>query len=498
MQRNTQTHSGNHDGSRRAPRLARLLRMLARLIEGKSANATWDDSHVLALEDRVESPLPDGPLPPTIVDLEAVDHLLADLHRRGIKANVGKIQMVHIGAIRAAFGDNWNRYAARAMELAEGVLHQYLDPTDIYSRYENFAFIVVFSDLDEAYARERAAAISLEIQYRLLHDPMLAKRVSVTSVAARIVDMLGDEVPPTVGALSQEFDRKSKEKRALKNPGLAKPRRSCVGKLPQGMGIFAPAYRPMLYLPDRTISTYVAVHRSRLKDGIWLVDEAAYPVGQAGDLTLEFDELLMRRVAADLRNTIVESNDAFVGTMVNISSLNTSSPLFRRLHLLDNRSRDQFVIEIVGVQSGTPLGLLVEVVGSLRPFTKRVNLRLPLFYSEIEHLSSVGLHSVGCDISAPKLQHRRTSEIAEAMESFVEQAKAGDFHTLFHGVSTTEQFATAVKVGADYLTGDAVAPYIASPAAPLRFEQLEHVFPAQSGLDGPSVTGSTTLRDVAS
>ncbi|MCZ6863792.1 MAG: hypothetical protein O7I42_26670, partial [Alphaproteobacteria bacterium] len=154
------------------------MRMLARLVEGKSANATWDDSDVLVAEDRVESPQPDGPLTPTLVDLEAVDHLLADLHRRGIKANVGKIQLVHVGAIRAAFGDHWDRYAGRAMELAEGVLRQYLDPTDTYSRYENFAFIVVFSDLDAAYARERAAAISLEIQYRLLHDPMLAERVS--------------------------------------------------------------------------------------------------------------------------------------------------------------------------------------------------------------------------------------------------------------------------------------------------------------------------------
>ena len=141
---------------------------------------------------------------------------------------------------------------------------------------------------------------------------------------------------------------------------------------------------------------------------------------------------------------------------------------------------------------------MVEIVCILSPYTRQVNLRLPLFGPEIEHLSSVGLHSVGCDISAPKLQHRRTSEIAEAMESFVEQANALDFHTHFHGVSTTEQFATAVKIGADYLTGDAVAPYISSPAGPLRVEQLERVFPAQSGLDGPSVTGSTTLRDVAS
>lgn len=498
MQRNTQSHSGNHDGPRRAPLLARLLRMLARLVEGKSAETSWDNKDVPAAEERAESLQPDEPPPPSRVDLQSVEHLLADLHKRGVKASVGKIQMVHVGTIRDAFGDNWDRFAGRAMELAEGVLRQHLDPTDIYSRYENFAFIVVFSDLDEAYARERAAAISLDIQYRLLHDADLAERVSVNSVAARIVDILGDDVPPTLGALSQELDRKTKENRALEHTGFPRPKRSRAGELPQWMGKFAPAYRPMLYMPNQTISTYVAVHRRRLEDGNWLIDEAAYPVGRAGDLTLDMDELLMRRVSADLRNTIVERNNAIVGTMINIRSLNKSSPLFSQLHLLGNRARDQFVVEIAGVLPGTPLGLLVEVVGSLRPFTKQVNLRLPLFDPEVEHLSSVGLHSVGCDISDPKLEHRRTSEIAEAMESFVEQANALEFHTHFHGVSTTEQFATAVKVGADYLTGDAVAPYISSPAGPLRFEQLEGVFPAQSELDGPSVTGSTTLRDVAS
>lgn len=496
MQRNTRP-SKNHDGPRKAPVLARLFRMLARFVEGKSADASWDDSDVLLADERVASPRPSGPPPPARVDLRAVDHLLADIHKRGIKATVGKIQMVHVGAIRDAFGENWDRYAGRAMDLAEGVLSRHLDPTDIYSRYENYAFIVVFSDLDEAYARERAAAISLEIQYRLLHDPELAERVSVTSVAARMVDMLGDEVPLTVGALSRELDRKAKEKKALEQPVFPRPERSLPGELPKWMGKFSPAYRPMLYMPDQTISSYLAVHRRRLEDGTWLIDEAAYPGGRAGELTLEMDEKLIRRVVADLRNTVVESNEALVGAMINIRSLQKSSPVYPQLHLLGNRARDQFVVEIAGVQPGTPLGLLVEVVGSLRPFTKLINLRLPLFDPEMKHLSAVGLHSIGCDVSAPKLRHRRVNEIAEAMESFVEHANALDFHTHFHGVNTTELFATAVQVGADYLTGDAVAPYISSPAGPLRFEQLEHAFPAQSGLDELSVSGSTASPDVA-
>ncbi len=472
--------------------------MLARLIEGDSADEMWADSDALLASEKVVSPRPDGPSPPTRVDLKAVDQLLADLHKRRIKANVGKVQMVHVGAVRDAFGDDWDRYAGRAMDLAEGVLRRHLDPTDLYSRYENFAFIVVFSDLDEAYAQERAAAISLEIQYRLLHDPQLAKRVSVSAVAARMVDVLGDEVPPTVGALSQELDRKAREKQTQEQRDQTKPKPNIPGDLPDWMGKFSPAYRPMLYMPDQSIGTYFAIHRRRLDDGAWLVDEAAYPGGRAGELTLEMDELLMRRVVADLRNTIVESNDALVGSMVNIRSLNKSSPLFNQFHKLGNRARDQLVIEIIGVQPGTPLGLLVETVGNLRPFTKHVNLRLPLFDLEIEHLSTVGLHSVGCDLSATKLRRRKASEIAEAMESFVEQANVLDFQTHFHGVCTTEQFATAVRVGADYLTGDAVAPYIASPAGPLRFEQLERAFPVQSGLDGPSANGSTTLHDVAS
>ena len=143
MQRNTQSHSGNHDGLRRAPLLERLLRMLARLVEGKSAETSRNNDDVFTAEERGESPQPDGPLLPSRVDLQAVEHLLADLHKRGIKASVGKIQMVHVGTIRDAFGDNWDRFAGRAMEIAEGVLCQHLDPSDIYSRYENFAFIAL-------------------------------------------------------------------------------------------------------------------------------------------------------------------------------------------------------------------------------------------------------------------------------------------------------------------------------------------------------------------
>lgn len=483
MPKNMQAHAGKNDGPRGersahgSPFLARMLRMLARLIEGRSADASWNDSDVLLAEERVASPRQDGSPAPARIDLQAVDHLLTDIHKRGVKASVGKIQMVHVGAVREAFGESWDRYAGRAMDLAEGVLRRHLDPTDLYARYENFAFIVIFSDLDEAYAQERAAAISLEIQYRLLHDPELADRVSVNSVAARIVDMLGDEVPPTLGALSQELDRKSKEKQAQQQLGQPKPEPGGPGNLPEWMGKFSPAYRPVLYTSDQTIGSYFAIHRRRLKDGTWLIGEAAYPGGRAGDLTLEMDELLMRRVVSDLRDSVVDGSGALVSTMINIRSLNKSSPLFPQFHKLNNRARDQFIIEVVGVQPGTPLGLLVEIAGNLRPFTKQVNLRLPLFDPEINHLSTVGLHSIGCDLSATKLQNRRTSEIIEAMEIFVERANALDFQTHFHGVSSSELFATAVSVGVDYLSGEAVAPFIASPAGCLQFEQLERAFP---------------------
>ena len=462
----------------KAPFLARLFRMLARAIEGKPARvAPWDDD-VLVADERVASPRPSEPAAPTRVDQKAVDQLLVDIHKSGIKASVGKIQMVHVGAVRQALGDKWDRYAGRAMDLAESVLRRHLDPSDLYARYENFAFIVVFSDIDEAYAQERAAAISLEIQYRLLHDPHLAKRVSVNSVAARIVDMLGEEVSPTVGALSRELDRKARENSAEEQRLEPKTAGGGAGDLPDWIGKFSPAYRPVLYTPDQTIATYAATHRRRLEDGTWLIDESAYPGGRADELTVEMDVLLARRVIADLRNAVIEDNDALIGTLANIRSLGKASPLIPFLHQLNNRARDQFVVEIAGVQPGTPLGLLIEVTGILRPFTKHLNLRLPLFDPEIEHLATVGLHSVGCDLSAPKLQHHRPSEIADAMETFVERAHSLDFHVHFHGVSTTEMFATAVRVGADYLTGDAVAPFITSPAGRLRFEQLDRAFPA--------------------
>ena len=502
MPKNTPAHAGNLDGppgdrtARKSPPLARLLRTLARLIEGKPADASWDEAdNVLLADERVASPRSAEPPAPVRIDLKAVDHLLTDIHERGVKASVGKIQMVHVGAVREAFGEKWDRYAGRAMDLAEGVLRRHLDPTDLYARYENFAFIVIFSDLDEAYAQERAAAISLEIQYRLLHDPELAERVSVNSVAARIVDMLSDEVPPTLGALSRELDRKSKERQSQQQYG--QPKRNKPNELPEWIGKFSPGYRPMLHTSDQTIGTYFAVQRRRLEDGTWLIDEDAYPGGRDEVVTLEMDELLGRRVVSDLRDAVVDGSGALVATMINIRSLYQTSPLFPQFHKLSNRARDQFVIEVVGVQPGTPLGLLVEIAGNLRPFSKQINLRLPLFDPEIDHLSTVGLHSIGCDLTSARLEHRRISEIAEAMEIFVERANALDFHTHFHGISTTEQFATAVRVGADYLTGDIVAPFIASPAGRLQFEQIERAFPTKSGLDGPSVSGSTTPHDVA-
>ncbi len=439
-------------------------------------------------------------------DAKAIENLLAAMREQRMETSDGSIQMVHFGALPQAIGRRWAGYVERAMRLSESVLLKRLGKDDFFTRYADFAFIVVFADTEDHAAPRKAQALSEDIQHRLLLDRELSGQVPIREVIRRITDLLGDDTPAKILKLAKALDSnaKLKEKEAHgsgKTPAPANPSPSAVkeksadrpakprekaaaitedkfkalsarpadgpqGALPDWMGNLSAAFRPMLHVNNRVVGIYAGFPLRVTPDREKLIGEAVYPKGGAGDLTTAIDLLLARHVLDELRIAVGAQNKTQISTMATLNSLATSSELGSLIHSLGEKESRQFIIEIAGVRPSTPTGQLSETIGKLRSKVRSVNLLMPLRDSNFDSFADIGLNAIGCNVMAPVLKKLSAEEVAEAMVKFVEYAKAAGLGTYFHGIDTSYLLDAATRAGVDFITGDAFEPAVNQPGLP--------------------------------
>ncbi len=483
------------NGAPRAMRLASALARAWRWLAG-----------LFAREPDREALLGLTPLIDPRFDAAAIENLLAAMRRQRIEVSDNNIQMVHFGALPQAVGRRWTAYVERAMRLSEGVLLKRLDLDDIFTRYADFAFLVVFVGIEDQDAPDKAEALSEDIQHRLLLDRELAKLAPVREVIARIIDLLGDKTPAKILKLAEALDNNARllKKAAAKAgktaaaPGAAtakhkaKPGKNAPaftaragaksdnkfkmlsGQTPNGpgaalpdwMGTFSAPFRPMLHINNRVVGIHACIPQRVTPDDGVLIGEAVYPKGEGGDLSKTIDFMLARHALDELRLALGAENKTQVSTMTTLNSLATSSELKDLFLGLNEKEGKQLIIEIAGVRQGTPSGQLSESVGKLRGNVRSVNLLVGLRDWKLEPFADIGLNAIGCDAAAPELRNLRAEVIAKAMTRFVDNVKAIGLGSYFHGVDSAYLLDAATEAGVDFITGDAFEPAVGQPGAP--------------------------------
>lgn len=376
-------------------------------------------------------------------DKEAVQRLLGDINTRGLHATAGKVQLVHLDSVRQKFGARWPSIAARAMDLAERVVRERLDEEDIFTRYENFAFVIVFSMIDDAVAQSKAAAISSYIHDLLMTDDELAEVFDVTSATAPIDALAGDGKALTPEAIGDAIENKP--------PGHdLSPIRGASALL----GDLFIGYQPVFQVAERQIGIFFALPQRTTPDGETLFGAQAFPEGSV--VTEEFDKLFTDHVLNDLLLPVHAGKRRLVGTVMSHYSLSKSARLIYRLGQLPEAMRSRFIVEIVGTPDDATPDALAGIVRKLRNVAGHVALRVELLDTELERFSECGFRVFSCDLSAPEVAALGQGERDAAVADFVKRVKAMDARVHLFGVATTGAIKSATLAGADFLSGDAI------------------------------------------
>jgi len=376
-------------------------------------------------------------------DKEAVHRLLGDIKTRGLHATAGKIQLVHLDSVRRRFGSRWPTVSARALAIAEAVLREELDEEDIFTRYENVAFVIVFSMIDDSVAQGRAAAISGRIHDRLMADRELAKVFDVQAVTAPIEAIVKD------GAVTPEALAEALEEHVA---GHQLTRIRGASAL---MGDLFIGYQPVFRVAERQIGVFIALPQRKTPEGEVLFGARAFPEGTV--ITEEFDKLFTDHVINDLLLPVNAGNRRVVGTLMSHYSLSKSARLIYRLGQLPDNMRSRFVVEIVGTPADASPDDLARVVRKLRNVTGHVALRVGLLDAGIERFAECGFRVFCGDLTEPDVASMDAGERDAALAAFVARVKAMEARVQIYGAETAGAIKASILAGADFVSGDAIA-----------------------------------------
>ncbi|HUT51511.1 MAG TPA: hypothetical protein VM325_19455 [Alphaproteobacteria bacterium] len=143
---------------------------------------------------------------------EAIRGLLAKLRAAEIDAAAGMIQMVQLGDVREAFGEQWAKMAETAMSIAEMLLRDRLEQSDVFARYLDYGFVVVFTRLDLEMAEPRAEALSQEISNLLLKKPELKEAFGAQQVTGPVSELIGANDSAPLETMTRELEARSQSK----------------------------------------------------------------------------------------------------------------------------------------------------------------------------------------------------------------------------------------------------------------------------------------------
>ncbi len=440
------------------------------------------------------------------------------LDRQGV-ATGGTIYIVDLSQFREQLGDKWPQLAGRVEMMVDAEIRRRLTPVDLYAKLGGSAFVIVFGSLTQDEAKLKCALIAEEVRKRLVGVDSALEDVKVGSAVAHLdqktwvedIDlenltrnMIQSQADEAVkaprfhlrersprdtgqdfGTPAVQWRMRSKGPRGSR-PGpdplpsdsesadpLSSDSESTVTSSLESTRIHF-VYRPMWDVRREVLSTYFC-RPVRLDSSSQGTIDDDLPMGRTVAEVVDLDILTLQKVIGDLKALVEKNRRVLVGLPMRFRTL--GAPLAQRtklvevLHTIPDELRRLLIVEIVDVPDGTPGTRLVDIVETIKPFTRAVYLQTNLGLRNFSRLGEMRIFAVGLDTHSLEMDE---DDCIEVLQEFAEAANALGLRTYIHGLRSLSLTAAAVCAGFDYVGGDTVASIIDAPEEmyKYRFEDL--------------------------
>jgi len=372
--------------------------------------------------------------------------ILRDAMRSGRAIEANQIRFVGLGDIKAKAGDKWRRIADWVQQSAETFLRHRLAADDLLIPAED-GFIVIFMDVAQVEARRASLQKAMNEFYIGVEGAPAVVRVQMDEGAISS-DLLWRLIGET-------------------NPG---PRAGAEGAAPQARAVaeargiapeftFAPIWSPA----QEMMTSYWLAFRP--------LDGPHNPFGYVTAAkpedtdVLDLDLQILAAAVGGLKASIESNRKCLVGFTVHASTM--SRPARRRVYMnslaeTPEALRAYLMAQISDVEPGTPVATQTEWVQQIRPFINRVTIEVDARKWNLAGFKDMGLTSVA--LALDWRQHAGRQRLMAKIRKLARQVKDHHLRLRILGVTDPDILATALDVGADFMSCPTIWPHLAAPA----------------------------------
>lgn len=394
---------------------------------------------------------------------------------RDPSAKSGQVNLISIAPIREHLGSQWPHHAVNADRIARNAIERYLLGGDIYARWKDEGYIVVFATLDVHQAQIKCKLIGDEIAQKLFgedardladiyHVEVEADGAVTFAPVPRFDDMVAAIVEPEASdagtpAPSGEAASASPAPSSTVSNPLAELSYSYRPSWDPGRGVIA-AYLCVPMLPDAPGSA------RRIRAALVLQDDVP---------ALEQLDFAMLAHAIGVVETLVrEKRRLLITVPVRFETLCAGAHRRRYVELLRTRLSPEaaslLVMELVSVPDGVPEARLIEISSPLRAHARAVVARLKADTTDFSQFAAARVAAVGCDLGA---QHASELALMQLMARFGKAAAKAGVATYLRGIGSLSLAAAGLGAGFSHLDGDAVAVIVDQPRGVVEFSLLD-------------------------
>jgi hypothetical protein len=406
------------------------------------------------------SPAPDAPVcappsgRPTRSDKARLKHFerrLRTLVRAGRPSGplvAGRLQIIALSRVKERLGDDWTRLATKVHRLARQILERRLADEDVYVQVAD-RYMLLFAKLTSVEATFKAQAIAREITALLIGE---LPEVDQAPVQVTVHEVGPAELggKPTLERLVARMDDVAARQAATTDHGRPDDRQ---------FGERGPVqfdYLPIWSRRGRAIVGYACSCRQATEG--------------AGEDRYQLDCLALRAVLATLPDMERHGHAALVvapvhwDTLVQLQRRQSYLDLCRQMPRQLNR---QLGFSISDVAAGAWRDLIRDRLFPLKPFARFFFLCVQPDPAQIRQLVDLGVDALAFDAAqagAPDDGQRAR------IHDFVRAASRHKLATCALGVGERSTALALLAAGADFLSGDAIAPKVGAPGAAYRLD----------------------------
>ena len=403
---------------------------------------------------------PSSPTPGQTID-ESFKERARQILAHGQTVTAGSVHLIGLDEIRNELGDRRGSVNERVHVYTERMLKKVLSPRDVWFRYGENHYIIVFAQADR-----KAAQLTCSKVMESLHQALLGhadtRRITVKTAVvdvgggvaldtARLADLLKDAVhkpdggaaaspPPADGVLPAAIPAAE-----ARHPHWTEMPADTITPQSRPKVLF----RPVFDVKHKVVSTYCCRTDADTARYLNLMD-AFDPEREEAVFDLDMETLSL---AVSTYNELYANKFRYAQTIpVHFGTLASSRrrrEYIQACRMIPRVLMPFLAFELDGLPAGVPYGRLAEIVAMLRPFARAAMVILHDDAGDLSVYATAGVKGVGLRLDGREDEPR----ILERVQTFCPGPRKFGMFAYVDGVRNPVELEAAEAAGAAYLSG---------------------------------------------